>query len=560
MLSHLAIRDFAIIDAIDVELEPGLSVLTGETGAGKSILVGALGLALGDRAEASVVRHGAQRAEISASFDIPDLGEVADWLKKRDLDADGECNLRRVISADGRSRAYVNGQPLPLQSLRRLSSLLVDIHGQHEHQSLLRGPAQRRLVDHHAAHGGLLDRLGAAFDRWQTLKTELEGIADDTRERDAQLDLLRYQIGELEALRLAPGEAEMLIAEYRRLANASELAAAAQVALELVYENEEHAAQHMLGRALSALQRVQESDPRLAESCKLIGEAEIGANEAAESLRRYLDGLEADPGRLGEVERRLADLHTLARKHRTGIETLGERLEVLRDQLQRLTGDELRRDGLAAECEDALSAYRELARDVSRSRDAACRELNRLVTRSIRELGMPGGQFEAAIQAAPVATAHGLDHVEFQVSINPGQPLRPLAKVASGGELSRISLALQVIAAEAAAVPCMVFDEVDAGIGGGTAEIVGRRLRELGRRRQVLCVTHLPQVASQGQHHFRTSKLSAHGDIRTLLTALDQEARVEELSRMLGGVEITQRTRAHAQEMIEQAQGDWPAQ
>ncbi|MGH8495629.1 MAG: DNA repair protein RecN [Gammaproteobacteria bacterium] len=556
MLSHLTIRDFAIIDAVDVELERGLTVLTGETGAGKSILIGALGLALGDRADASVVRHGARRAEIGAAFDVSELAQVSAWLRERDLDADGECTLRRVVSAEGRSRAYVNGQPLPLRSLRRLGSLLVDIHGQHEHQSLLRGAVQRRLVDHHAAHADLLARLAGAFEHWRTLEAEREGLDDDTHTREARLDLVRYQISELEALRLEPGEAESIAAEHRRLANAGELAAAVQIALDLIYENDEHAAQHSLGRAAAALERVQDADPRLAESCKLVRDAEIVASEAADSLRRYADGLEADPGRLAEVERRLGDLHALARKHRTDIEALGERLDALRDEALVLSSADERRAALAAGCAAAESAYRALAGELSDARRAACRDLDRLVSGAMRELGMPGGRFEATLEPSANAAAHGLDRIEFRVGINPGQPVQPLARVASGGELSRISLALQAIAAEAGTVPCMIFDEVDAGVGGRTAEIVGRRLRELGRRRQVLCVTHLPQVASQANHHLRTSKLSDPAGTTTVLEALDGKERIEELSRMLGGVEITKRTRAHAREMIEQAQAD----
>ncbi|CAN5324802.1 DNA repair protein RecN [soil metagenome] len=553
-MRHLSIRDFAIIDAVDIELGDGFTVLTGETGAGKSILVEALGLALGDRAESTVVRAGAQRAEIAASFDISRLEAVAAWLSEHDLDADDECDLRRVIGSEGRSRAWVNGHLLPLRSLRALGALLVDIHGQHEHQSLLRAGMQRRLVDFRAGNSEPRERTAAAFARWRTLQAELGRRDVDTRERQARIDLLRYEVGELEALRLGPGEAESLVAEHHRLAHIGELAAAAQTALQLVYEHEEHAAQLTLGRALATLQRLPVEDPRLAESCRLIGEAEIGASEAGHSLRRYLETLDADPGRQDEVERRLADLQALARKHRTNIESLCEHLEALRDELDGLTRDVRRREDLTSECAAAEADYRSIAAELSRSRATACLELSSAVTAAMRELGMPDGVFEAGMEPVSTPAAHGLDRIEFRVSINRGQPLQPLARVASGGELSRISLGLQVIAAEATSGTCMVFDEVDAGIGGGTAEIVGRRLRELGSHRQVLCVTHLPQVASQGHHHFRTSKHSDGRGTHTTLTPLEDAARVEELSRMLGGLAITARTRDHAREMIEQAQ------
>jgi DNA repair protein RecN (Recombination protein N) len=556
MLSQLAIRDFAIIDAVDLDLEPGLTVLTGETGAGKSILVEALGLALGDRADASAVRHGAPRAEITAAFDIAPGSAAAAWLLRHELDENGECTLRRVINAEGRSRSRINGRPVTLRNLRRLGSLLVDIHGQQKHQSLVRPAVQRRIVDHHARHGNRLARLEQAFAHWRSITNEVEQLERESVDREARIDLLRYQAAELDAMRLAPGESEALAAEHRRLAHAGELARAAHLALELVYDHEEHAAQAVLGRALAALGRALDVDPRLAEPVALIREAEIAATESADRLRRYLEGLESDPARLEETEHRIADLETLARKHRVAVEALPARCAALHEELERLESRTLRRGRLATEHAQAADAYRSLASQVSGARRAACADLSARVTAAMRELGMPGGAFVAKVESGGENfSAHGMDSIEFLVTANPGQPAQPLGRTASGGELSRMSLAIEVIAAEATQVPAMIFDEVDAGIGGGTAEIVGRRLRELSALRQVLCVTHLPQVASQGHHHLRTEKITDGMNTRTRLERLGGEQRVEELARMLGGVRITARTRAHAQEMIEQAAG-----
>ncbi|HUO81629.1 MAG TPA: DNA repair protein RecN [Gammaproteobacteria bacterium] len=554
MLSRLAIRDFAIIDALELELGPGLTVLTGETGAGKSILVEALGLALGDRADASAVRHCAARAEIGAVFDIESRSAAAAWLRRHDLDEGDECTLRRVIGAEGRSRSWINGRPVTLRSLRRLGSLLVDIHGQQNHQSLVRPAVQRRIVDHHAGHGDRLARLEQAFTRWRSLAIEVERLERESTEREARIDLLRHQAGELDALRLAPGEHEALTAEHQRLAHAGELAQAAHRALELVYDHEEHAAQAALGRASSVLERALGLDPRLAETAALIREAEIAAGEAADRLRRYVEGLESDPARLDEIERRTAELHALARKHRVSVEELPARLVALREELERLEDHTLRRGRLSVEHAQAADAYRSLAAEISAARREACKELSTRVTAAMRELGMPGGAFTAIVESRQEAfAAHGVDRVEFLVAANPGQPAQSLGRTASGGELSRMSLAIEVMLTDATRMPTMIFDEVDAGIGGGTAEIVGRRLRELAAQRQVLCVTHLPQVASQAHHHLRTSKTTDGVSTRTRLERLAGDQRVEELARMLGGVRITARTRAHAQEMIEQA-------
>lgn len=553
MLAHIHIRNFAIIDEVELELEGGLTVLTGETGAGKSILVDALGLALGDRADAAAVRHGQKRAEIALTVDVGALPAVRDWLAEQMIDEGDECLIRRVIGAEGRSRAFINGQPVPLASLRTLGEQLVDIHGQHAHQSLLRGDEQRRLLDHHGGLEALATDTAQAWQQWQADRRTLEEALGSREERDARLELLRYQVEELEALALAEGELETLETEHRRLAHAEKLAAGVQAALAALYE-EELAAQPVVARQLRQLEALAELDPALASVRDLLKDAEIQLGEAADGLRRYADDADIDPQRVQWADRRLGRIRELARKHRVEEQALHAVLPELTAELEALEALDAKLEHLEQAVERSEQAWRALAEQLSQGRQQAAKSLGGEVTALMQALGMAGGRFEVAINAlAPgKARASGLDGVEFLVSANPGQPPRALSRVASGGELSRIALAIQVIAADAGSTPCMVFDEVDAGIGGGVAEIVGRKLRELGERCQVLCVTHVPQVASQGHRHLHVSK-SGGRQTRTKIQRLDDTGRVEELARMLGGVEITARTRAHAEEMLGQA-------
>lgn len=557
MLTHIRIRNFAIIDEVELELDRGLTVLTGETGAGKSILVDALGLALGDRADAAAVRHGEKRAEIALTVDISGQPGIRDWLVEQMIDDDDECLIRRVVGAEGRSRAFINGQPVPLASLRTLGERLVDIHGQHAHQSLLRGEEQRRLLDHHGGLEPLAARTAEAWQRLQADRRTLEEARDAREERDARLALLRYQVDELESLGLEAGELEALEVEHRRLAHAEKLAAGVQAALAALYE-EEYAAQPVIARQLRQLEALAELDPSLVEVRDLLRDAEIQLGEAADGLRRYADDAEIDPERVQWAERRLGRIRELSRKHRVEEQALHTVLPELREELDGLESLEATLGTLEQALSQSEKAWRALAGELSDGRRKAATSLGQEVTALMQELGMAGGRFEVSVDPLPAdkARASGLDIVEFRVSANPGQPPRALARVASGGELSRIALAIQVIAADAGSTPCMVFDEVDAGIGGGVAEIVGRKLRELGERRQVLCVTHVPQVASQGHSHLHVSKHS-DSQTHTTLQRLDDGGRIEELARMLGGVEITARTRAHAEEMLGRA--DQPA-
>jgi len=555
MLTHIHIRNFAIIDEVELELGDGLTVLTGETGAGKSIVVDALGLVLGDRADAGAVRHGEARAEITLGIDTRGLPALRAWLAEQMIDEDDECLVRRVISAEGRSRAFINGQQVPLASLRTLGELVVDIHGQHEHQSLMKPEVQRRLLDHHGGLDALAEQTAEAHASWQAAREALSAASDSVGERAARLDLLRYQLGELAALDLKAGEVEALEAEHLRLSHGERLVDGALGAVAALYEDEASAHQ-LMARQLRLLDALVELDPALAPARDLLRDAEIQLSEAAEQLRRYGDDVDNDPERSQWVEQRLSSVRELARKHRVAEDALHELQSQLGRELEELDGLEARLEALEQAESQAQKHYFQLAERLSAGREKAAASLAGQVSTLMQELGMPGGRLDVVITRLPRerARASGIDQVELQVAANPGQPPRALTKVASGGELSRISLAIQVIAADAGSTPCMVFDEVDAGIGGGVAEIVGRKLRELGERRQVLCVTHVPQVASLGHRHMRVSKLTDASSTRTLIDALEVDEKVEELARMLGGVKITERTRAHAAEMLARAE------
>jgi DNA repair protein RecN (Recombination protein N) len=561
VLTHLQIRDFAIIDAVELELGAGLTALTGETGAGKSILVDAVMLAIGGRAGADVVRHGGERAEITATFEIGSNAPARQWLEEQSIDHEGEVQLRRVVGGDGRSRAYVNGQTLPLQVVRGLGDLLIDIHGQQEFLQLVKRDTQRALVDEHGGHGPLLAPVQRLAQEWKGVHTRLAELRAAAAERDSRLELLRYQVQELEALALKPGEVAELAEEAQRLANRGRLAEGAQLALGLLYEGEDADAHALASRAAGALRAAAELDPRLRSAAGMVDEALIQLKESARELSGYLDALDVDPRRQEFVERRMASIEELARKHRVAPAELPAQLERLGEELKTLENAETRLGELDARLAAVRREYDAAAEKLSAARRRAAQALGKSVTGLMRVLGMPGGTFEVRVDAAAEAGSAGavgplgVDAIEFLVSANPGQPPKPVAKVASGGELSRISLAVQVAAAadDARGRICMIFDEVDAGVGGGVAEMVGRQLHALGARGQVLCVTHLPQVASQADHHVRVAKLTDGRTSRTVLAALTDAERVEELARMLGGVAITEKAREHAREMLSPA-------
>ncbi len=551
MLTRIEIHNFAIIDHIALDLGPGLSILSGETGAGKSILIDALGLVLGDRASADTVRPGARRTEITAEFDIGAQPEALEWLREQSLDEDGQCLLRRVIEADGsRSRAFINGRASTTQAVRTLGGMLVDIHGQHEHQSLMRRDAQRALVDGFGQHTDLTRRVADIYRQWRECTDELQRLQGDDRE--GRLELLRYQVQELEALDLQTGEISELDEEHRRQANVGRLVQQGQHALNEAYEGEEFSAHSLATRAAAEIGELVELDAGFQPVLELFNSAVIQLQEGADTLRHHLDRLEVDPERLQWLEERLRSLHDLGRKHRVTPQELPEKLDQLRTELEQLDQADERIQALERQRAELQTQYAETADALTAKRTAAGTALAEQVSTIMQTLGMPEGRLTIEVTSDEQRfSAQGRDQVEIQVSMNPGQPLRPLSKVASGGELSRISLAIQVVAANNNSIPCMIFDEVDSGIGGAVAEIVGQQLSRLASDRQVMCVTHLPQVASFANTHFQVSKQSDGDNTLTRITPLDARQQVEELARMLGGVEITERTREHAREMIE---------
>jgi DNA repair protein RecN (Recombination protein N) len=558
MLTQIQVRNYAVVDEVELDLDAGLTVLTGETGAGKSILVDALGLVLGDRADSTVIRHGADRAEITAVFETRHNPEVVAWLSDQDLDAGDECVLRRVINREGRSRGYINGGTVPMQSLKTLGAMLVEIHGQHEHQSLTRRRVQRQILDSNGDLDKELTRVDKTFRDWKEARESLDQLTETRDGRDERLDLLRYQAQELSALSAESGEMDRLETEHRRLANSDQLARGVGLALGLAYENDSGSAQQVLGLARVELERLDAIDGELGAIGRLFEEAEIRIGEAADDLRRYLDRLEIDPERQSQLEERIAGIRDLARKHQIEADYLPQRLAEIEEELDSLRNADITLEKGQKRLEETEARYRKAATTLSRKRQKAAVRLGESITAMMRQLGMPGGCFEVAVTRDDEHpfTSHGQDIIQFMVTANPGQPPAPLARVASGGELSRISLAVQVVATRATSVPCLVFDEIDSGVGGGIAEIVGQRLRDVGQLRQVLCVTHLPQVASQGHHHVRVSKLTDGKTTRTTITGLGQEQRVEELARMLGGVEITETSRDHAREMLDRGGAD----
>ncbi|HEX7934603.1 MAG TPA: DNA repair protein RecN [Paraburkholderia sp.] len=554
MLRHLSIRDFVIVAALDLEFDSGFTVFSGETGAGKSILIDALALALGARADASVVRTGESRADITAEFDTH--AQVDQWLDEQAFGASaadgqhgGTVMLRRVVDANGRSRAFINGTAATLAQLREVGEMLVDIHGQHAHQLLMRPDAQRELFDTHA---GLTELSTSVTRAWRTWREKVQAVEHaQTRDRELQLERerLAWQLAELDKLAPQPGEWEEVNTEHRRLSHSANLIDGVQGALGALSESDEAMITH-LASIVSKVRDLAEIDPALNDVLAALEPAEIQLQEAAYSLSHYAQKLELDPDRLAQVEKRLDALHSAARKFRLQPETLPEEHEARRAQLAALdAAADL--DSLHAAEARTREEFLAEAKKLSKARAKAGKALGAAVTTGMQELSMKGGSFEVALVPLPEGGAHGLEQVEFRVAGHAGVPLRPLAKVASGGELARISLALAVIASAASPTPTLIFDEVDTGIGGAVAEVVGRLLHQLGQARQVLCVTHLPQVAARGDHHFQVAKAgNGKGGTVSSVVSLDKASRVEEVARMLGGLEITPTTRKHAKEML----------
>ncbi|KVM87983.1 DNA repair protein RecN [Burkholderia stagnalis] len=547
MLRHLSIRDFVIVAALDLEFDSGFTVFSGETGAGKSILIDALALALGERADASVVRTGCSRADITAEFTPHD--RVARWLDEHAFDTEDTVMLRRVIDTNGRSRAFVNGTSATLAQLRELGEMLVDIHGQHAHQLLMRPDAQRELFDTHAGLVADAANVARAWRVWRDATQAIETAQAHERELQLEREKLAWQLAELDKLAPQPGEWEEVNAEHKRLTHSANLIDGVQGALNALSEADD-AMLAQLGAIVSKLRSLADYDPALGDALASLEPAEIQLQEAVYSLSHYAQRLDLDPDRLAQVETRVDALHSTARKFRLPPDTLHEEHAARRAQLAALdAAADL--GALHAAQAKAWDAYLADAKRLSKARTQAAKALGSAVTAGMQELSMAGGSFEVALVPLADGGPHGLEQVEFRVAGHPGVPLRPLAKVASGGELARISLALAVIASAASPTPTLIFDEVDTGIGGGVAEVVGRLLHQLGRDRQVLCVTHLPQVAARGDQHFQVAKgADARGGTVSTVVPLDRASRVEEVARMLGGLEITATTRKHAKEML----------
>jgi len=549
MLRRLTIRDFVLVDRLELDFSAGFGALTGETGAGKSILVDALAFALGERADTGLIRNGTERTEVAAEFDLKGEPEAERWLRDRDLDADEGLLLRRVLDTGGRSRAYLNGSPVTVQQLREVAESLVDIHGQHAHQSLLRNDAQRLLLDSHAGLKPLLDDVATAWRSWREAKSLLDTASSDASALAAEREQLQWQVQELGILGFSGDEWEKLNVEHKRLANAARLIEAARYSLEILAESDS-ACEVLIDLAASRLDDLAEYDPALSEVNSLLHSAKTELAEAVSALRRYAERADLDPQRLGEVELRIDAVLGCARKYRTSPDELPQLLAASRARLGVLS-ETMDIAALEEKVHTTRKRYEESAQKLTKRRAVAAAALGKDVSKVMQQLALSGGRFEVALLPVEVGSAHGGEQIEFRISGLAGAESRPLARVVSGGELSRISLAIQVVTSQAARVPTLIFDEVDVGIGGGVAEVVGRLLRELGRERQVLCVTHLPQVAARANWQWQVSKSTQNGSVRSRVLQLDENGRVEELARMLGGVEITAITRQHAREMLE---------
>lgn len=549
MLCSLSLRDFVIVDRLDLEFQRGFTVLTGETGAGKSILIDALSLALGARGESGMVRQGCEKAEISVEFSVADLPQLRAWLQETELAGmDGGCLMRRILYADGRSRAFINGFTATMQQLREAGEFLVDIYSQHAHHSLLKNATQRVLLDDFAGAADLAVQVAASYRRWRELHERRREMEQHAAAYAEELAELRDQVRELAQLNSSAEEWEALQQEHGRLAHAASLLSGCEECRELLAESE-LAALRQLSAAQHKLQELREYDPAMQEVLDSLDLAVIQIEEADRFLKKYLSRGELDPERLIEVESRIQAIHGAARKHRVRPEELSGLLEKWRIRMAELEG--AADDGALARDEAAARAqYRQAAEALSHLRRQAAATLGEQVSAEMQRLALAGGRFAVALEPLAEGAVFGLEQVEFQVAGHAGVALRPLSKVASGGELSRISLALRVITAQQGETPTMIFDEVDVGIGGGVAEVVGQLLKALGSSRQVLVITHLPQVAAQGQQHLRVSKSSVDGQTLSRIDALDDDARIEEVARMLGGVEITDTTRKHAMEML----------
>ena len=555
MLQQLSIQNYATVDSLEIEFKAGMSVISGETGAGKSIMLGGLGLTLGDRADKGIVRTGAKKADICAEFDITNIPAAQKWLSENDLQEEsdsGSCLLRRVVNADGRSKGYINGSPVTMASLKSLGEMLLDIHSQHEHQSLLHRATHQRLLDDFCVSAKHLVAMQTTYKQWQKNAQLIEALSNRSQEDSAQTQLLSYQLSELDELGIAVDEVPKLEAEFKSLNHADETIASVQSALTLCGGDDEKSATAAMHQALKALSELPEKNARLTSIIELLESASIQLDEAVSDLRAFSDEFEANPERLEQVNTRLGLLHAIARKHKVKPNELAQIIADLRQQLNLIENSDAELEKLAAADKQLRDDYLMVAGEISKQRKKGSSKLAKQVNEQLKQLGMPHASLEVQLLASEKdkPAANGLEVVEFLVSTNPGQEAKPLVKIASGGELSRISLAIQVITAQTSHIPSLVFDEVDVGIGGGVAKVVGQLLRQLAERTQILCVTHQAPVAGQGHHHFFVSKFTKAGSTLTQITELSETEIVREVARMLGGEDLSDESLAHAEQMV----------
>jgi len=552
MLKSIYIKNFAIIDELELDFYDGMSVLTGETGAGKSIIIDALNLALGTRADRSVARLKDKNVEVVAALKTKSSKQAVKWLKEHDLDDGEECVLRRVINKDGKSKAYINGSPSSVTALRNLGDLFVDVYGQHEHQSLMRIDMQRQLLDSFADNTKHLEKLSSIFRLWQSLRNQLTHAEANQSDTLAKLELLRYQFQELAVLGVEDGEYEEINEKFKRLNNSKELNENSMRISQQLLGDDDNSIYDTLSTLINDAEKAATIDDNLNESVESLRSIHIQTKEVANNLRNYSETISSNPQELKELEDRITAIEEVSRKHKVKPNDLYTLHATIKRDLTEIESGHDDPEKIKASMQDAEKAYRSKAKTISRARKKAANDLNEKITSSMQALGMQGGRFHINVEPKKnnEPSLNGLDDIQFLVSTNPGQSLRVLNKVASGGELSRLSLAIQMATANNLKIATLIFDEVDTGVGGATAEIVGKHLRKLGSNAQVFCVTHLPQVAAQSHHHYKVNKFEKNDSIATKISHLSEEDRIEELARMLGGVELTKNTQEHAKEML----------
>ena len=550
MLRSLQIRNFAIIDEIDITFNDDMTVLTGETGAGKSILIDALSLVLGERGSSNLIRNKEKRAEYTAEFEITNNSHALNWLIEKSLDNENECILRRTISPDGKSRSFINGNTVNLQSLKSLGDLLVDIHGQHFHQSLCKKNVQRDLLDHFGGLSVTKNKIKRIFNEWKELSDQLSKMIEGNTNKEDRIDLLSFQLKELDELALISGEYDSLNSEFKKISNIEKINKGINSLIDCLQSNEITNVEQMLNDSIKNIDTLATFDNSLEETKNLLSEAEINVSEAIGNLSRYGESIDYDNQKSREIEERINTIISISRKHRVDPDELIDTKIQIEKELNELNNSQTSIDEAERHLSDLRKKYDDLASELTKKRSDSAKKLSGLVADSMNELGMTGGIFEVEITPSNNISQHGNDDITFHISANPGQKPQPLSNIASGGELSRMSLAIQVITSNGTNIPTMIFDEVDSGIGGAIAEVVGNKLKDLGQNKQVLCVTHLAQVASKGKSHIRINKLTDNKKTKIYASKLNSDERIEEIARMIGGIELTEKTREYAKEML----------